>query len=300
MATLLDTKQVAGYLGINEKQVYTLINDRGLPGTKITGKWIFPRHLVDRWLEAHVANLPEGSPLRDRAQGLLLIAGSDDPLLVRLISCYRERHPDTIPLQSRAGSSEGLIALKRGLCHIACVHLINPDGAEYNTEHLREIFSDNVVAVVFARRRQGIILPRGNPKGISSLGDIADGRYSWVNRRTGTGTRLLQDRLLDRMDLDPSIFTSGPTAESHMEVALAVHRGDTDAGLGIEAVADLLGLVFIPLSEERFDLAVRKDIFFTDPVQEFLGLLASPVFKGLAADLKGYDVSDAGKVLAVP
>ena len=295
----LDTREAAQYLGINEKQIYTLINDRKLPGTKITGKWLFPRHLIDRWVEAHVANVPEGHPFLDRAQGLLLIAGSDDLLLSRLMSLYRERFPNTIPLQSKAGSTEGLLALKRGLCHIACVHLINPGDDDYNTSHLRENFGDNVIAVVFARRQQGIILPAGNPEAISCLNDIIERDIRWISRKTGTGTRLLQDRLTDSLGSGSSPFDTDLTSDSHMEVALAVHRGDAGAGLGIEAVAALTGLDFLPLSEERFDLAIRKDIFFSDQVQDLLGLLRHGEIRKVAAELRGYDISDAGKILAV-
>jgi putative molybdopterin biosynthesis protein len=295
----LDTREAAQYLGINEKQIYTLINDRKLPGTKITGKWLFPRHLIDRWVEGHVANVPEGHPFLDRAQGLLLIAGSDDLLLSRLISLYRERFPNTIPLQSKAGSTEGLLALKRGLCHIACVHLINPGDDDYNTSHLRENFGDNVIAVVFARRQQGIILPAGNPEAISSLNDIIERDIRWISRKTGTGTRLLQDRLTDSLGSGSSPFDTDLTSDSHMEVALAVHRGDAGAGLGIKAVAALTGLDFLPLSEERFDLAIRKDIFFSDQVQDLLGLLRHGEIRKVAAELRGYDISDAGKILAV-
>lgn len=293
----LDTRQVSEYLGINEKQVYTLIAERGLPGTKITGKWLFPRHLVDRWVEAHVLNLPGPLPFLERAEGLLLIAGSDDPLLARLVALFRRRYSDIIPLQSRAGSSEGLMALKRGLCHIACVHLLNPGGEGYNTEHLSSLLGDDVVGVSFATRRQGILLPKGNPGKIRSLKDAA-GR-PWARREVGTGTRLLFDRLIDALDLDPADFSDGPAANSHLEVGLAVLQKRAEAGLGIEAVAGILDLDFVALQEERFDLAIRKPVFFGKTVQSLLALLGTEEFHGLAQDLAGYDISEAGRILAV-
>jgi excisionase family DNA binding protein len=111
----LDTREIAAYLGINEKQVYTLIHDRGLPATKITGKWLFPRHLVNRWVEAHITSVPPPVPFLEGAEGLLLIAGSDDPLLDRLLSLYRKHSPEVIVLRSPAGSSEGMLALRRGM-----------------------------------------------------------------------------------------------------------------------------------------------------------------------------------------
>jgi excisionase family DNA binding protein len=213
----LDTREVAQYLGINEKQVYTLIHGRGLPGTKITGKWLFPRHLVDRWIESHVSNLPADTSLLDHAGGLLLVAGSDDPLLDNLVSLFRKRFPETVPLRSRAGSTEGLIALKKGLCHIASVHIFDPINSGYSTKYLRDIVGDDIVVVAFGLRKQGLVVPPGNPLEISSLKDVTRKGLRLAIRETGTGTRLLLDRELDRLDLDPDSLVAGSfPADSQM------------------------------------------------------------------------------------
>lgn len=294
----LDTREVAQYLGINEKQVYTLIHKRGLPGTRITGKWLFPRHLIDRWIESHVSNLPETLSLLDRAGGLLLIAGSDDPLLDNLVSLFRKRFPETIPLRSRAGSSEGLLALKRGLCHIACVHLMSPEGTGNSIEHLTEILGDEIAVVAFALRKQGLVLPPGNPLGISSISDIIRNRHRFAIREAGTGTRLLLDRELDRLDLDPvDLIGDSLPVDSHLDAAMSVMRGDADTALAIEAVSGMLGLDFIPLHMERFDLVIRKENFFHETVQGFLGLMRDNEFERISGSLMGYDVNDAGRIL---
>ena len=107
----MDTQQVAEYLGVHEKQVYTLIHDRGLPATKITGKWLFPGHLVDRWLESNVINMPETQPFLKAAGSLLLIAGSDDPLLVKLTALFNKRFPEMLVLLGQ----RLLLNLVRGL-----------------------------------------------------------------------------------------------------------------------------------------------------------------------------------------
>ena len=298
VSRLMDTREAAEFLGVNEKQIYTLIHERGLPGTKVTGKWVFPRHLVERWIESSVVNMPGEEQFLARARGLLLIAGSDDPLLTYLISLYRNRFPDTIPLQSRAGSSEGLMALKKRICHIACLHLINPEGEGYNTDHLAEAMGEEVVAVSFAMRTQGILLSPGNPLGIESLQDLVRREARLVNREVGTGTRLLLDRELDRAGLNPAQIPGyDSTATGHLEVGLEVMRDHADAGIAIEAVASLLGLDFIPIKRERFDLVVLRDEFFTEPVQNFLGLLHDAEFAREANALAGYDIGDTGKIL---
>ncbi|NOY86545.1 MAG: helix-turn-helix transcriptional regulator [Deltaproteobacteria bacterium] len=298
ISSFLDTREVAEYLSINEKQVYSLIHNRGLPGTKITGKWLFPRHLVDRWIESGVADFPEEWSFAQRAQGLLLIAGSDDPLLVRLISLFRRRFTETIPLQSRAGSTEGILALKRGLCHAAAVHLHPSGDAHQDADYLADHFDQRAVAVSMAVRTQGLLLPKGNPLGIHTLEDTLAGGRRWAGREVGTGTRLRLERELDRLGTDRSGFADdSPTLGSHMEVGVSVMKGQADVGLAIQAVAEMLGLDFIPLFLERFDLVVYRDTFFQKEIQNFFGLLNTGEFTGIAAGLTGYDISGAGRIL---
>jgi excisionase family DNA binding protein len=292
----LDTRELAAYLGVNEKQVYTLIRDRGLPGTRITGKWLFPRHLVDRWVEASVANIPESTSLLDDAVGLLLIAGSDDPLLASLLNLYRERHPETLVLQSGAGSSEGMVALKRGLCHLAGVHLPDPRGG-HSTDYLEEQFGDSAVVFTLATRKQGLLLPRGNPKNVSGLADAAGRDLKWSIRQTGTGTRALLERSLEANDLANGFMASGVPAANHLDTGIAVMTGTVDVGLAIEAVAVRLDLDFIPLAEERFDLVGRKDSWFEKPVQQLLDICRTDEVVETAAQLGGYDLSACGTLL---
>lgn len=290
----LDTRELATYLGINEKQVYTLIHDRELPATKVTGKWLFPLHLVNRWLEAHVTSVPTPVPLLDGAKGLLLIAGSDDPLLGHLLSLYRRRYPEVIVLRSRAGSSAGLLALRRGLCHIACVHLPHPGGG-YRTDHLEELFGADAVAVTFANRTQGLLLASGNPYHLSTLQEAVAAGLRWALREPGTGTRARFDRELDRFGIDPSpILRQAVIVDTHLEAGLAVHRGEADIGTGIEAAARSIGLDFMPLYPERFDFVIAKPIFFAAGVQNLMDLLGTSEFADLAARLGGYDIAAAG------
>lgn len=293
----LDTRELAKYLGINEKQVYTLIHDRELPATKITGKWLFPLHLVNRWIEAHVSSVPAPAALLDGAKGLLLIAGSDDPLLDHLLSLYRRRFLEVVVLRSRAGSSEGMLALRRGLCHIACVHLPHPRGG-FRTDHLEELFAADAVAVTFANRTQGLLLPQGNPRHLSTLPEAIAAGLRWALREPGTGTRALFDRELDRLGVDPApILRQAVLVDTHLEAGLAVHRGEADIATGIEAAARMIGLDFVSLCQERFDFVIPKTTFFGTTVQHLMALLATSDFAALAARLGGYDIAASGRMV---
>ena len=295
----LDTQQVAVYLGVHEKQVYTLIHDRGLPATKITGKWLFPRHLVDRWLEANVINMPAVPSFLQSADELLLIAGSDDPLFAGLIAMFKGRYPDRLVLQSRAGSIDGLTALKKSLVHIACVHLVDPQGG-YSTNHIREFLGEDIAVDHFAGRAQGIILQPGALNSFKDLSDVFSKEMRWAIRDVGTGTRALMDMEMDRLGVDPGpIISNGFKVQSHLDAALAIHAGKADAGFGIEAAAHLAGCEFLPLRQERFDLIIRKENFFLPQIQDFIALLREKELKASADSLKGYDLKDSGKISGV-
>jgi putative molybdopterin biosynthesis protein len=292
-----DTQEVAAYLDINEKQVYTLIHDRGLPATKITGKWLFPRHLVDRWLEANVTNIPRAEPFLKDEKDLLLISGSDDLLFMKLVGLYRRAYPETVTLQSRAGSGDGLLALRKNLVHIACVHLMDPEGG-YSAGHFRERLGDDIVVVNFAVRTQGLLLPPGNPSGITGIEDAIGRSLRWAVREVGTGTRALMDLEFDRLGADmTSLLSSAVEAEGHLETALAVLNGKADIGVGIQGAAGLTGCFFIPMRRENFNLIIRRENFFMRQVQDLLGLLLEQDFQRLAGTLEGYDTTVSGKVV---
>lgn len=293
----LDTQGIAGHLGVNEKQVYTLIHDRGLPATKITGKWLFPVHLVDRWVESAVINMPEQLPFLQETKQLLLIAGSDDPLFLKTLALFRRRNPGTLTLQSRTGSTDGLLALGKGLVHIACAHLLDREG-NYSPAHIRGLAGTDVAVVTFASRTQGIVLGPGNPHKVEGFKEATKPGLKWAIREVGTGTRALMERELDLMDIDLTEVSPNPVScDSHMDVALAVLSDLADVGIAIQAVADMMSLPFIPIRRERFDLVIRKEVFFLEQTQQFIGLLQDPEFTDLASELGGYDTTDSGRMV---
>jgi len=298
MKELMSTKEVAGLLSINEKMVYTLISEKGLPATKITGKWLFPSHLVRQWIEAHTQNIPETESRLPPYDGLLILAGSNDPLLEQTISLFNRIHPGQEAVFGNLGSMGGIAALRQNRCHIASSHLLQKDGAEYNFDFaLKEL--DQMPAIVnFCRREQGILLQQGNPQGISHVADLSQPGVRIVNRPKGTGTRLLFDRELEKSELRGSTI-EGYDVEiaKHLDVGIEILSGRAHAAPGIRPVAALLGLDFIPIRWERYDLLVRKEKFFDKGIQLFLGMLHEPTFLEIAEKLDGYDVATSGKML---
>ncbi len=295
--TFLSTKEVAELLDVNEKVVYSLISEKGLPACKVTGKWIFPRHLVEKWIESHVINYPGDSPVT--SETLLVIAGSNDPLMERTIALYNSKRGDTLAVFGSTGSLGGLKALNRKLCHIATSHLMHSDEEEYNFAYLEEHIDGPLPAVVnFCFREQGIMVAKGNPKRIENIASLAKTGIKIANRQKGTGTRLLLEHELKKAGADPS-KVNGYENEfpTHLAVGLEVLSGRADAALGIKAMASLLNLDFIPVRKERYDLLILKDRFFDKPIQRFLSFLQDEAFKNLASTLDGYDLGMTGKMV---
>jgi putative molybdopterin biosynthesis protein len=298
MTQMLSTKEVAKFLGINEKMVYTLISEKGLPASKVTGKWIFPRHLVEQWVESSTVNYPQNHKVLPPYEGLLVIAGSNDILLEKTLSLFNQRHSGHLAVFGNLGSVGGIGALRRSLCHMATSHLLQENGDEYNFDFLKRQFDRMPVVVNFCKRDQGIILQKGNPKHINAVKDLGKSGVRIVNRSLATGTRLLFDRELKQAGVaGERIAGYEQEVSRHMDVGLEILSGRADAGPGIRPVASLLGLDFLFLRQERYDLLVTRERFFDQGIQYFLSLVHEKAFLQAAERLEGYDVSKSGKMI---
>jgi excisionase family DNA binding protein len=294
---LLNTRELAEFLDINEKMVYSLISDKGLPATKVTGKWLFPKHLVEQWLESETINMPK-SASGQSFQNLLVLNGSNDILLDRAISLFNSLYPDHVAVFGNTGSMGGIKALRNELCHIAVSHLLQENEEEYNFDFARQELGDLPAVVNFSRREQGLLLAKGNPKNINAVADLGKKGLRIVNRGQGTGTRRLLDRELEKAGLEgKNIQGYDRELGRHLDVGLEILAGRADSAPGIRAVAGLLGLDFLPLRWERFDLLISKQRFFEKKVQLFLGLLHEKSFLDLVETLEGYDLSLCGRVV---
>lgn len=294
----MSTRETARFLGVNEKMIYTLISDKGLPATKITGKWLFPKHLVEQWIEANTLNFPEPAALLPPYHGLLIITGSNDPLLDGAIGLFNRQHADQVVVFGNLGSLGGLRALRQNLCHMASSHLLQDNESDYNFEFATRELERMPAVINFCRREQGLLVQKGNPMGIRGTADLATPGLRIINRPLGTGTRLLLDRELKKEGINGSgIKGYDREVSRHLEVGLEILSGRADAGPAIRAVAGLLDLDFIPLRWERFDLLVKKERFFDEGIQRFLSLFHEKPFKDIAETMSGYDVRKSGQMV---
>ena len=298
MNQLLTTKQVSEFLNINEKLVYSLVSEKGLPASKVTGKWLFPKNLVEQWIETNTVNYPKAAESPSVSQAVLIITGSNDLLLDKVISLYNLHFPGNIAVFGNLGSMGGLQALRQNFCHIASSHLLQENGDEYNFEFASQELERMPAIVNFCKREQGILVQKNNPKNIKTVPDLVQPGICMVNRPLGTGTRLLLDQELKKAAVrGDKIDGYSREVHRHLDVGLEIIAGRADAGLGIHAVAGLLDIDFVPLRWERYDLMIFKERFFDANVQNFLGLLHDPQFFRLAESLQGYDVQLSGRML---
>jgi putative molybdopterin biosynthesis protein len=200
---------------------------------------------------------------------------------------------------SHVGSMGGLMAVKKGLCHLAGSHLLDTADGTYNRSYLARFLPDIPVRLVnLVLRDQGLIVPKGNPKGIGGIEDLARPGLTFVNRQSGSGTRILLDYRLGQVGIDPAaIHGYGAEEFTHMAVAVAVLSGSADVGLGIYAAARALDLDFIPVVTEQYDIVVPEAHFESQSIQKLLEIIRSDEFKRRGRDLGGYHLEKTGTLV---
>jgi putative molybdopterin biosynthesis protein len=223
-----------------------------------------------------------------------------DPALALLGAHLTRRYPMLRLVWVPRSSLIALRMLGRGEAHAAGTHLWDPESGESNMPYVRrELAGHRLLVVTLSQWQQGLIVARGNPKGITGAADLARPEITLVNRDAGSGSRMLFDVWLRQAGIAPQWVSGyGRAVPSHLAVAEAVASGSVDVGPGILAVARALELDFIPLQEERYDLVIPLAFLPAAPVQALLEVVASPHFRAELEALGGYDGSRAGTVVA--
>ncbi|MEC9488809.1 MAG: substrate-binding domain-containing protein, partial [Halanaerobium sp.] len=197
------------------------------------------------------------------------------------------------------GSLGGLVALQRGECHLAGCHLLDPRTGDYNLPYLKRYFPNrDMVLLNLVNREQGLLVKKGNPLQIDGLRDLIQKGATYCNRQRGAGTRALLDYLLQQEGLNPEQLKGyGKEEYTHIAAALAVASGSADAALGIKAAASAMELDFIPLAEERYDLALPSELLSDDRLVILRELISSKEFKMGVKELGGYRTEKSGELL---
>lgn len=290
MRELMTTREVADYLRIKERKVYGLVQAHAIPCARVTGKWLFPRAMIDLWVQENTEYA--GRVLAPAAPPVL--AGSHDPLLEWAV---RESGSGLAVLFD--GSLDGV---QRVTARQACacgLHVIDARDESYNVHLLEQqpVLPDAVL-LQWAWRDQGLIVAAGNPHHVGSLADVAARGLKMIDRQQSAGSHLLLEHLLAKSGTpSDALKRSARPARNESDAAFAVANGDAEVALGIAAVARQYRLDFLPLQRERYDLLLRRRDYFEAPVQALLAFTRTGTFADKAGALGGYDVAGLGRVV---
>lgn len=280
---------------VNKKMVATPLN-RGAGATmslvRADGVLTVPR--MSEGIEAgQQVSISLVKPLEEILERLVLIGSHD--LILDIVA-------DKMPLSSgHVGSLGGVMAMKRGECHVSPIHLLDEETGEYNISYIKRFFSPKTMAIIKGvKRLQGLMVQKGNPKQITEFSDLLRDDVQYVNRQRGAGTRQLLDYELKKRKLDPTkIVGYNRELTTHMTVAVTILSGGADAGLGIYSAAEAMGLDFVPIGYEEYDFLVPIKYLEDARVIRFIEILKSEEFSKQLELIGGYELYNSGKILKV-
>ena len=248
-------------------------------------------------IPTHVEGLNEGQPataelLRSPIliRNTIVVVGSHDNTLDVLTDLIRARHSHLTLSSSHVGSLGGLMAIKRGVCHLAGSHLLDSEDGSYNISYIKKIPArcTGQIWLKLVFREQGLIVPSGNPMGIKGIEDLIRDDITFVNRQAGSGTRVLLDYKIKQLGLNTGGINGYENEEyTHMSVAVTVLGGRADVGLGIHAAAKALQLDFVPIMTEEYDLIIPQQHFEHQNIQILLEIINSEAFKKRSRGIGG-------------
>lgn len=231
----------------------------------------------------------------------LIMIGSHDNTLDVLANALKERDSRAHLSSSNVGSLGGLMAVRRGQTHLAGSHLLDTETGEYNFSYIERYLKGIPLRLVqLAYRQQGFLLQPGNPKNIQGIADLVRRDVTFINRQSGSGTRILLDYTLAQAGMSADAVSGYDQEEfTHMAVAVSVLSGRADAGMAIYSSARALGLDFIPVAEERYDLVIPESSWDDPKIRLLLEIIGSESFRRTVTDLGGYDVRASGTVMGL-
>ena len=289
----LTARQAAAYLHLNEKTLYALAAEGGVPATKVTGKWLFPRRLLDEWL----VDSAHGGALTDR----LLVGGSDDPLLAAAATqLAADVGAEALIALSPTGTRLGLELLARRRINVCAIHWGPADTSAASHAQLVGAYpaSADWTMVRMALREQGVLLSRALA-GVPDLQALAARELRWAMRQDGAGSQRFLRTMLIEQDVRYEGLRPAHTAHSERQAAALVAQGHADCAPGVRSAAAEFGLAFLPLGWEAFDLVVPRPVFFRTLFQRLLDALRGEPMRAVAAGLRGYNLTPLGQVVPI-
>ncbi|QSB09837.1 helix-turn-helix transcriptional regulator [Lysinibacillus fusiformis] len=295
-------EEVAQLLKVSKLTIYDLVKKGDLPVFRVGRQMRVDRADLQTYIQKRKTGsapaVPQASvatPTKNHAK--IIISGQD--LVLDILAKYIEKRRSTKVLRSHEGSFNGVMALYHGDCDIASLHMFDGDTSDYNTPYVKKIFvSHAFVLINVVSRKAGFYVQKGNPLEIRTFEDFQTKTFTLINREKGSGARTLLDEQLRIHDIAPSTIAGYSQEEmSHLDVASAVANGRADVGIGIEKIAKLIQVDFIPVVTERYDIVLLKTPENQPLIDAVKEILNAPDFQSEVAALGDYDVSQMGQVM---
>jgi excisionase family DNA binding protein len=292
MAEYFTTREVARYLKLNEKKVYTLVSEGQLPAARLSGKWLFPKHLIDQWVESKTI-LPVSGLMGALLDEMVVIQGSDDWLFSQATQRYQSVRKIPVP-SAKVGSLAGLTAVSEGKAHLAGCHVGN--------EQVESLMAGRYgcYLVNLLQRAQGLIFDRDRHPNLKGLAGVVSGKLRFAHRQELSGTYRLVEGLFSEQGLFLGDIESAGPYSTHLDVAAAVRSGRADCGVGIQVAAEFFGLDFIPLATEPYKLAVPTPFISHPQMNGFLEFVLEELKTSSRHGAPGYGFDDIGRMEVIP
>lgn len=287
MAEYMTTREVARYLRLNEKKVYDLVARGQLPAARVSGKWLFPAHLVDEWVSRHTVH-PKTGLMGAVLDDLIVVQGSDDWVFARAAEHFQGERAVSV-VSTRCGSLAGLSAVSEGRAHLAGCHVAN----DQVTLSLGE---QGAYLVTLCERSQGLIYDRRRHPWIRGAASLSGQSLRFAERQPLSGTYRLARALLDGAGVAEADLTPVGPFSTHLELALAIARGEADVGVGTRLAAEQCRLDFAELATEPFKLAVPLAYASHPRLAGFLEFVLEDLQESAAAGVAGYGFGSLGRV----
>jgi len=207
-----------------------------------------------------------------------------------------------LPIDLRyRNSTDAVAALSRGESDLAGFHVPLGEFEAQAMERYGKWLDPKAFRLIhLAVRVQGLFVNPGNPLNIQSLKDLARDDVHFVNRQTGSGTRMLLELMLNEQSVLPTHVNGFENSEfTHSAVAAYIASGMADVGFGVQTAAQRFKLDFIPLMRERYFFAVPTESLEQSQMQRVIDVLRSDSFRSVVNQLPGYDAADTGKIFTM-
>tara|TARA_B110000114_G_scaffold181308_1_gene218540 strand:- start:7241 stop:8155 length:915 start_codon:yes stop_codon:yes gene_type:complete len=288
----MSVKQVSNYLHLNEKKIYALIGEGHIPATKITGKWMFPKELIDKWMLDSTHN----GLLHDR----LIIAGGDDPLIYRVVLAMMEALGNkALITYSPSSTRQGLDLLNSNKVDVSCIHWgPEQESIRRHPSLLQQYQKHHSWILIRAFKREQGLMYRTNSSVIKpNIPGLFDQKYRWSVRQTGSGGQRFLMEILSQHGLNYDGLNISATARSEREAASNVALQTADIASGTRAIATEFGLDFISLGWEAFDFVVPRNIWFRHLFQNLITHIKSDRGQAISIQLGGYQLNECGDII---